>query len=296
MPGSPVTATIALRPPTAIDGEVAEHVELGVATDERHVGLPAPRQQRRVVPDRLPHPHLLIAAAELDLLVRPEAHARRAQRARGVADEHRPGRRHLLEPGGGVDDVAHRRVVGAGDGAHQHLAGVDADPHPQLVGGMLLAEVAQRGLHRQRRAHGPVGVVLVRDRRPEQRDDRVAEHLVDDAAVGLDVGDEQREGGVDEALDLFGVAALGERREADDVGEQHGHDPPLLVGDRLGNVAAVQWRAAERAEASAVGDRLRARWTPHQKADRSCARSGCARVSESTPSGQPDRRRRSPTG
>ena len=117
----------------------------------------------------------------------------------------------------------------------EHLAGVDADPHAQLVGGMLLAEVAQRGLHRQRRADGAVGVVLVRDRRPEQRHDRVAEHLVDDAAVGLDVGDEQREGGVDQALDLFGVAAFGDRREADDVGEQHGDDPPFLVGDRLGN-------------------------------------------------------------
>ena len=88
---------------------------------------------------------------------------------------------------------------------------------------------------------------------PNKRHDRVAEHLVDHTAVGLDVGDQQREGGVDEALHLLGVAPLGDRGEADDVREQHGDDAPLLVGDRLGNGHAA--RAACRS--SGRSERLR---------------------------------------
>jgi putative ABC transport system ATP-binding protein len=89
--------------------------------------------------------------------------------------------------------------------------------------------------------------------------------------VGLDVGDQQREGGIDEPLHLLGITPLGDRREADDVGEQHGDDATLLVGDRLGNRRLSERGAAVRTEASALGDRLEARWTPHQSADRSCA-------------------------
>ena len=89
-------------------------------------------------------------------------------------------------------------------------------------------EAGERLLHAQRGAHGPLGVVLVGDRRAEQGDDGVAEQLVDAAAERLDVGDERLEARLDEPLDLLGVEVLGERRVADEVGEQHGDDAPLL--------------------------------------------------------------------
>ena len=63
-------------------------------------------------------------------------------------------------------------------------------------------------------AHRAFGVVLVRDRRAEQRHDRVTEHLVDPPAEALDVGHQAFERGVDEAFDLFRVTELGERRES----------------------------------------------------------------------------------
>ena len=69
------------------------------------------------------------------------------------------------------------------------------------IGGLAspagLDEAGQRLLHPQPGAHGPLGVVLVGDRRAEQGDDGVAEQLVDAAAEQLDVGDQPLEAGLD---------------------------------------------------------------------------------------------------
>ena len=63
----------------------------------------------------------------------------------------------------------------------------------------------------------------------------------------------------------YRVAFLGERREADEIGEQHGDDTPLLVGEGVerhaGRTRADQRCPALRAEPRAVGHRLRARRT-----------------------------------
>ena len=91
--------------------------------------------------------------------------------------------------------------------------------------------LCDRLLHPQRGAHGPLGVVLVGDRGTEQGDDRVADDLVDLAAERGDVGHEALEAVVDQVLDLLGVERLGQRGEADQVGEQDRHDP-ALVGAR----------------------------------------------------------------
>ena len=108
---------------------------------------------------------------------------------------------------------------------------------------------SQRRLHLERGAHGPLGVVLVGDRGAEQGDDRVADDLVDLAAEGVDVGRQPREAAVDEVLDVLGVAPLGQRGEADEVGEQHGDDP-AFVGVAVG--ARVQRVCAGGAEAGPV--------------------------------------------
>ena len=75
-------------------------------------------------------------------------------------------------------------------------------------------------MHLERGPHGPFGVVLVGDRRPEERDDLVADDLVEAAAEGRDIGDEPLETVVDEAFDLLGVGRGRDRREADEIGHQ----------------------------------------------------------------------------
>ena len=150
-----------------------------------------------------------------------------------------------MQAGGGVDDVAHRRVVGTGQRADEHLARVDPDAHlDRRVGTDVVDEASERRLHAQRRPHGPFGVVLVGDRRTEQGDDGVAEQLVDAPAELLDVGDEPLETGLDEPLDTLRIEMLGERRVADEVGEQHRDDTALFEGER-GRLHRVAARGAE---------------------------------------------------
>ena len=139
----------------------------------------------------------LIAPAQLGDPEGLGGHRGRAQRGGGAADQHASGRRQRLQAGGGVHDVAHRRVVGAGERADEHLAGVDADAHPDVghaehARRPLLDVARQRPLHPQRGAHGPLGVVLVSHWRAEQGDDGVAEQLVDPPTEVLDVDDEAR--------------------------------------------------------------------------------------------------------
>ena len=95
---------------------------------------------------------------------------------------------------------------------------------------------AERRLHSQRRPHRAFGVVLVGDRRAEQGEDAVAEDLVDPPAERRDVVDEQLEARVDQPLDGFGIAVLGQRGEPDEIGEQHRRDASLFGlrgGDRV---------------------------------------------------------------
>ncbi len=72
----------------------------------------------------------------------------------------------------------------------------------------------------ERGADGALGVVLVGDGRAPDRHDRVADELLDRAAVQLDDLGRGVEVAAQELADGLGVAVLGERREADEVGEQ----------------------------------------------------------------------------
>ena len=76
------------------------------------------------------------------------------------------------------------------------------------------------------RAGGVVGLV---QRRPPERHHAVTDILVDRTVLGLDIPVQERKqnqklGGVG------GVLTLGQRGEADDVREQHGHRPGLGGG------------------------------------------------------------------
>ncbi|MNS82851.1 hypothetical protein D3C72_1166090 [compost metagenome] len=100
----------------------------------------------------------------------------------GLADEDRRERRHGLHPRRDVDGVADRIVVRVqivlADRAHDHFAGVDADPDLQrdaLLQPEPVAVPLHRLLHAQRGVERALGVVLVGDRCAEQRQDAVAQ-------------------------------------------------------------------------------------------------------------------------
>ena len=60
------------------------------------------------------------------------------------------------------------------------------------------------------------------DRRAEQRHDPIAEELIDGSLVVMDLGQHHLESPGHQTVDLFGVDALGERRETGDVDEKDG--------------------------------------------------------------------------
>ena len=83
-------------------------------------------------------------------------------------------------------------------------------------------------VHLQGCADCSVGIVLVRDRSTEHRQDAIAENLVDAATERVDVSLQRLERTVDHAFDLLGIEPLGESGVADKVGEKHRHHPPLF--------------------------------------------------------------------
>ena len=115
----------------------------------------------------------------------------------------------------GVDEVARdhalvRRAERDRGFAGQHAgAGADAG-----------AEGLDRGDDVECRTNGALGVVLASDRRAPHGHDRVADELLDRAAVAADHLAGKLEVARQELAGLLRVPALGQRREADEVGEQ----------------------------------------------------------------------------
>ena len=85
----------------------------------------------------------------------------------------------------------------------------------------LLGVRADRLLHPQRGVAGPHRVVLVGERRAEERHDPVAHHLVDGALVAVDGLHHPLEDGVEELARLLGVAVGEQLHRALEVGEEH---------------------------------------------------------------------------
>ena len=115
-----------------------------------------------------------------------------------------------------------------------------------------ICEVLARSIavaDRERRAHGALGVVLVRDRRAEHRHHRVADELLDRAAVALELGAQARVVRREHRAHVLRVEPFGARRRADEVGEEDRDDLPLLARRRrLGRERG----AAHPAEAEAL--------------------------------------------
>ena len=86
----------------------------------------------------------------------------------------------------------------------------------------LLGVLLDRVLHPERRVARPHGVVLVGERRAEERHDPVAHDLVDGALVAVDGLHHPLEHGVEELARLLGVAVGEQLHRALEVGEEHG--------------------------------------------------------------------------
>ena len=132
------------------------------------------------------------------------------------------------EPRGQVRRVPHRGVVHPqilADGADHDEARVDAHPHSELDAvhpSHVLRERLELALDRERSAERAMGVVLVGDRRPEERHDAVAKELIDRPFVAVHRVQDHLEGAIHDGVDFLRVEALGHRREARHVREHHG--------------------------------------------------------------------------
>ena len=136
--------------------------------------------------------------------------------------------REGLDAGGDVYAVADDRVVeaaGGADVAGDDAGGVDADADGEgrsALGGEFGVEGFQGGFHREGGGEGAVGVVAVGHRGAEEGHDRVADKLVDDAAVGFEGGAHAVEVAVEEGEEFGGGELLAEGGEAAEIGEEDG--------------------------------------------------------------------------
>ena len=149
--------------------------------------------------------------------------------------EDRPGLGVRLEAGRDVHGVAHRPVLHAGaraDRPHDDGSGLHAHPDAEAVDppapADLVGELAHLLHDPQSGEQRAFGVVLVCHGRSEEREHAVAGKILDGAAEGLDRTDDPADGVSDHELQLLRLEALPEGRGPDEVGEQRGHEPPLL--------------------------------------------------------------------
>ena len=182
-----------------------------------------PTPSRSKSADRLAHA-LDLGASQV---LQPEVALDEPRRVLGETDVPRFGQRlHALRQ---ADRVPLRRVVHAqivADPADHDLARVEADAHPErdAVPHAHLVGIFAHGVAQvQRRVAGALRVVLVRDRRAEERHDAVAGVLVHRALEAMDAVGEDREEAVEDLVPLFGIELLGQIHRALHVGEEHGH-------------------------------------------------------------------------
>ena len=126
---------------------------------------------------------------------------------RRLADEDGAGRGHRLEARGGVDEVAGDHPLAHGADRHGGLAGQDPGPQLERLVARLPPEVADGVDELEGGPHGPLGVVLLGDRRAPDGHDGVADELLDRAAVALDDLAAQVEVAGQELADLLRVAS-----------------------------------------------------------------------------------------
>ena len=156
----------------------------------------------------------------------------------GLGDENRAGLGEGLEAGREVHRVAHRlelRPRVPADGAHHDGPGVDADPRAGAQAALGL-DLGAEGVHAlldlDGSPAGPERRVLQGHRGPEERQDAVARELLHRALVAVDDSGHQFVDAPHELIHGLFPEPLGHGRVALEVGEEHGHLPPLPLDHR----------------------------------------------------------------
>ena len=149
-------------------------------------------------------------------------------------DEHVPGGRHVREAGADVDHVPDdgeaRRFPGSAD---DHLTGVDPDVQPRKGRVVFDPETMPMANEGKAGPDGPLGIVLVGDRRSEDGHEPVAHDLRDGPPVFLDDQPEAGHPRPDRAEYLLRIHRRGECRVTRQVREQDRDDLPLGRDRRL---------------------------------------------------------------
>ena len=153
---------------------------------------------------------------------------------RRLVHEHAVDRSRALQAGGGVHDVPRGHPLALGRSrveGHERFPGRDPDAELESC---LATEVADG----ERRANGSFGVVFVGGGSSEERHHRVADELLDCAAVALELRSHSLVVRTEQRLDVFGIHRLGLGGETHEVAEEHADDlslspPPLRHGERL---------------------------------------------------------------
>ena len=150
---------------------------------------------------------------------------------RRFADQDLAGAGRLLEPRRDVDCIAGGELL-RGDGvAGDDLAGVDPSPHFDANAVVLLelgVQLNERSSHVDGGADGSERIVLVQRRQSEHGHDRVADELLDGAAVALERALHRIEVARHHSAEQLGIEPLAEARRPDDIAEDDRHDLPHL--------------------------------------------------------------------
>jgi hypothetical protein len=199
--------------------------ELRVASDERRV-VP-PQERGRFLVDRL-QPERRERLARPFQLERPEQLAGdgvRDERVRVGAEQDLPRAGGLLQALADVDGLSRDEGRAGGRVARDDLPGVDADPKPQLR-----QPRSDRLAQLRRRANGPERVVLAHDRDAEDRQDGVADELLERAAVPVEHGRGEVEEATEQVALRLRVEPPRELGRRDDVAEEDRDRLARLLG------------------------------------------------------------------
>ncbi len=221
---------LAVTIPRALE-RVEEQAELARAPDERRqppIGLHVQARPRLARGDDVPRRDRFGLSPKVHLAERARLEVAAHEPMRGVRDHHAARFARLLQARRHVGRVAHGGVVHpevAADASDHDETGVQPLPRAEADAARreLLPVVLERPGDAERGMDRPARMILVRDRRAEERHDPVPEELVHRALVAMDFREHEVEGTLHEPVDLFGIEALRQRREPGDVDEEDRH-------------------------------------------------------------------------
>ena len=146
-----------------------------------------------------------------------------------LADQHLALLRSLLEPRRHIDRIARRQLLIRGAVTNDHLARVDAgarqDPNAVLAG-KIDVHAVESLTHLERRSHRPKRIVFVYRRHAEHGHDRVADELLDRAAVPFERCLHRVEVTPHHTPERLRIEPFTERGRTDDVREDDGDHLP----------------------------------------------------------------------